>query len=170
MATFYPQSPDGLLALHGVGLRKLDQYGDQFLAVIRAYCAERGLAEKPWQARELARVARTPSRPGGRTQQIGALFAAGQNIDDICASLGFVRSTIVGHLARFQQGGGALDPARLLASVRLSPEDRTRALAAFDACGTEYLSPVYQALGGAVPYEELHVLRLYLNATAAKRP
>ncbi len=50
MAACLPQSSQSLLAIHGVGQRKLEAYGERFIELIRAYCAERGLAERPRQA------------------------------------------------------------------------------------------------------------------------
>ncbi len=47
MATYFPQSEQSLLAIHGVGSRKLEQHGAAFLEAIRAYCSEQGLAERP---------------------------------------------------------------------------------------------------------------------------
>jgi len=39
-------------------------------------------------------------------------------------------------------------------------------LAVFHQLGHEWLGPVHDALGGSVPYEELHLLRLYLKCRA----
>jgi ATP-dependent DNA helicase RecQ len=163
MATYFPHSPASFLALHGVGLRKLDQYGDQFLAVIRDYCAEKGLTGQPRPVSPSHATKRT-RRPGRRTQEVVGLFAAGLPVEEICAQLGVGRYTIISHLARHLDGGGALTAARLLASSQLMPDERARALTAFDACGFERLAPIFEELGGAVPYEELHLLRLYVRA------
>lgn len=40
--------------------------------------------------------------------------------------------------------------------------ERARVLIAFERLGRERLTPVHEALSGAVRYEELHLLRLYL--------
>ena len=47
--------------IHGVGERKLAQYGERFLALIRAYCAEHHLAERP-------RIETRDRPPAGRWQ------------------------------------------------------------------------------------------------------
>ena len=64
MATYLPQSPESFLGIHGVGQRKLAQYGEPFLAAIRAYCAERGLRERSKPA--------TSAAPRGNRSQPGA--------------------------------------------------------------------------------------------------
>lgn len=46
MAIYYPQSRDTFAQMQGVGAVKLERYGDVFLAVIGAYCRERGIGER----------------------------------------------------------------------------------------------------------------------------
>ena len=70
MAACFPQTPASFLAIHGVGQRKLAQYGEPFLAAIRAYCAEHGLANGPKRPRRprpnAGRLAREPHGRGRR--------------------------------------------------------------------------------------------------------
>ena len=42
MATLLPETPAGLARVHGVGERKLQDYGDRFLAEIGVYLSEAG--------------------------------------------------------------------------------------------------------------------------------
>jgi len=51
-------------------------------------------------------------------------------------------------------------------SSTLSPKGREGVLAVFSQLGHEALGPVHDALGGSVPYEELHLLRLCLKCRA----
>ena len=158
MATYCPQTPERLLDMDGVGRVKLERYGDAFLAVLRAYCAAHGLAERP----------KAPHAPpvltGGlakrRFVEVGELFAAGHSVAQLQAQYGVQRSTIMGHLARFQQEGGAVDGERVRAASTLTPEQQAQVLALFDELGAQYLPPVFEALGGTIPYEELHVMRV----------
>ncbi len=73
MATFFPASPHSLLAVHGIGEHKAAQYGAAFLAAIRTYCSQNGLAERPRPAnRPPVPVGRHPPAIGGRPVQRGA--------------------------------------------------------------------------------------------------
>ncbi len=72
------------------------------------------------------------------------------------------RGTILQLLQRFADEVKRLDAERVLGCSKLSATDRARALAAFRKLGHERLGPVHGALVGSVPYEELHLLRLYL--------
>jgi ATP-dependent DNA helicase RecQ len=96
-----------------------------------------------------------------RFQEIGELFAAGQSLEQVARHFDILPETVIQHLCRFHEAGGTLDPERLLAASRLPGPERARVLSAFERLGHERLAPVYEALSRAVPYQELHLLRLY---------
>jgi ATP-dependent DNA helicase RecQ len=158
LATYYPQSAERLLDINGVGRVKLERYGEPFLAAIREYCAAQGLKERPKMPH--APAAFTGGLAKRRFVEVGDLFASGLSIEQIQSQYGVQRSTVVGHLATYQREGGAVDVERVRATSRLSPEEQQRVCAVFDELGPHALSPVFEALGGAIPYEELHVMRL----------
>jgi ATP-dependent DNA helicase RecQ len=159
MATCFPQSEGSFLAIHGVGRHKLAQYGERFLAAIRAYCAERGIVERPKTVTATAN-ARETVIPGSRTEEVGRLFAAGHTVAEIQAMFGVTRGTVVQHLARCVLAGQRFAPERIRELSALNQEDQARALAEFATHGTERLKPVFEALGEAIPYDELHILRM----------
>ena len=97
-----------------------------------------------------------------RFQEIGQLFAAGQSLEQIAQHYSILPETVIQNLCRFHESGGSLDPERLLAASRLPAPERARVLRAFERLGHQRLTPVYEALAGAVPYDELHLLRMYL--------
>lgn len=162
MATFFPQTAQRLLDVSGVGQIKLERHGAAFLAVLREYCAAHGLAERPKAPH--APPTLTGSLAKRRFLEVGELFAAGWSVQELQTHYGVQRSTILGHLGRFQQQGGAVDSEQVRAASTLTPEQQAHVLALFDELGAEALSPTFQALNGAVPYEELHVMRVvYLS-------
>ena len=65
MSTFFPQSPDSMLKVSGIGGAKLDKYGSVFIGLIREYCEPRGIARK----------CRAPS-PHYRGRKTAVLFEA----------------------------------------------------------------------------------------------
>jgi ATP-dependent DNA helicase RecQ len=98
-----------------------------------------------------------------RWKEVGSRFASGETVESLCLQYGVVRATILNHLCRFVAFGGTLAPGRVLDLCRMPDEQRAGALDALAELGEERLTPVFEALNGAVPYEELHVLRLYLR-------
>jgi ATP-dependent DNA helicase RecQ len=160
MATYYPQSRASFLAIGGVGERKLAEYGERFLALITAYCAERGLKERPHPG---AAAAASASKPftGTRAAEAGQLFAEGKSALEIQGIFGIGPRTLVNHLYNYVQSGHPLPADRILALSGLSEAEKTATIAAFDELGTDRLRPVFDALGESVSYDELHIIRLY---------
>ncbi len=156
MATYFPQSPASFLAIHGVGGRKLAQHGDRFLAEIRAYCVAKGLSERTRQPDAPG----SGRRPGGSAQEIGELFAAGHSVEALQDLFTVTRGTIVQHLGRCVWAGQRFAPERIREISTLTPEDQARVLAEIATRGPERLKPIFEALGEAIPYEELHIMRM----------
>jgi ATP-dependent DNA helicase RecQ len=155
MAALLPQDEGQFLDIHGVGELKLAKYGRDFLEVIGK---DRGSVAATTQP------GITPLKgvvTGSRAQQIGSRFLGGQTIEQIAAFFQIEPATVVEHLYRFQETGGKYDPSRVLCQSKLPGSDQARVFALFERLGKDRLSPIYQALGGAVPYQELHLLRLY---------
>jgi ATP-dependent DNA helicase RecQ len=173
MATYYPQSPQRLLDMHGVGQRKLTAYGDRFLEVIRTYCSGKGYAERVKRGEASARQ-HTLTNPDEerrpRWREVGEAFAAGQTVEELMALYNVKQSTVAAHLGQYIRSGGTLDPARILAMSKLSKEEQERVLKLMTELGPERLSPIFEVLGGAISYEALHVMRTYYSSASQGLP
>jgi ATP-dependent DNA helicase RecQ len=143
--------------MYGVGQQKLKKYADEFLPIIQAYCREHRITEK-----EKPVVSRPVSSGGDRITAVATLYNNGHTIADIAAQFGVKPRTVIGHLWKAAQTGVALRPDGFLAASQLPPETQQRVIAAFAELGTGFLRPVYEALDGAVDWDELHLLRLYV--------
>lgn len=161
MARHFPQSPEGLLTIHGVGQQKLNTYGEAFLEVLREYCTEHGIAEQV-RAGAPPPPPSSPSR-GQRCETVGRLFNQGKSLPELESQLGIQRRTLVQHLNDYVQTGGELDPERVLAACSLSDSEREAAVRAFEELGVERLRPVFDRLGERVPYDELHLVRILVR-------
>ena len=157
MATYYPQSTSGLLAVYGLGGRKLEQHGERVLNLMRAYCGERNLPEKH-HSPDVTVAGQTVK---GRPHEVGELFAAGNSASALQAMYGVKQSTIVEHLYACARSGQTFSPQRILELSELSAEDQARVLASMAELGADRLRPIYDALGETVPFEQLHIMRLY---------
>ena len=153
MAQRQPQTPEQFLGVHGVGELKLANYGQQFLDLIRGHGA--GAPAPPPSDLEIKRL------PSKRMEQIAERFKGGQTVEQIAADYQIHPETVIQHLQRFQSSGGTLDPKKVLRESKLEVSEQAQVFEAFQRIGPERLGPVYQALAGAVAYQELHLLRLY---------
>jgi ATP-dependent DNA helicase RecQ len=159
MSTYYPQSPERLLDISGVGQVKARQYGETFLAIIREYCREHALPER------LKEVQRITDDSGRRYVFIGEAFNSGQSVQYLMQRYQVTVGTILDHLARYAAAGHTLRRSdEFMALTTASPDQQIAAFAAFDELGITYLKPVFEKLDGSVSYDELKILRLgYLS-------
>lgn len=193
MAAYLPQNRDSLAKIHGVGSVKLDQYGDEFLAVITEYAQARGLAARMPNTqtgfeRQPSAIRSRLARLGIETPEDGQssaeeqiqnpsvalkestygrtrrLLAQGFSIEQAAEERDLSANTIVAHIESLVQNGISVD---LL--PHLPPEERIeRIKAAFELGGIDTaLAPVKKALGDDCSYVEIKLVRAFLIQQAA---
>ena len=165
MATYFPQSTPAFMAINGVGEVKMGKYGQPFQDAIRAYCVEQGLQKraKPTAPQLGMSTSRGEKR---RFEEVGELFADGHSVDELQAVYGVKRGTIINNLTTYLRAGGRVDPQRVRTASALSPAQQEQVLAQLDELGANALRPVFDAFDGTVPYDELHIMRLYYLCAA----
>ena len=165
MATYFPRTPAELGQIYGVGQHKLEEYAPLFLPVIQDYCREHDIEPDSKPASQSS----TRTSPSGqqRTETVWEQFQAGKTISAIAADLGFTEKTILKHLKKAHEAGQELRVDGLKDVSELTKDEEHRVIAAFDECGAEYLRPVFDALGGRVSYDELHLWRLIYQVEVA---
>ena len=188
MAAYFPQSRDSLSQIHGVGSVKLDQYGDEFLAVITEYAQARNLTDRmpalqtgferqPSAIRSrLARHEIDTSEDGQSSSEeqiqnpsvarkestygrTRRLLAQGFSIEQAADERDLSENTIVAHIEALVQNGISVD-----LRPHLPPEERIeRIKAAFELGGLDTsLTPVKKALGDDCTYNEIRLVRAFL--------
>jgi ATP-dependent DNA helicase RecQ len=160
MATFFPQSKESLLKIHGVGLGKLEKYGTVILDVIRLYCETHQLHERPKTDHRTATISSSKGQKR-RHVVIGEAYNSGRSIGQIMAEFGIKQGTVLDHLYNYLQEGHALRSDELLGLSTIPSDQQTTIMEAFDRLGSQYLKPVFEALEETVSYEEIKILRLY---------
>ncbi|HEX8996026.1 MAG TPA: DNA helicase RecQ [Ktedonobacterales bacterium] len=189
MAQRRPITERQFASIPGVGARKVEAFAWSFLQPIRAFCDERGL--DPWpeehmQARASSarttdtedssstthgrrrydradRAARDSERRGDAAKlptarQTLALFQSGFSLEEIAEQRNLAPTTIVGHLCDAMSAGEDIDLSRIL------PPERLRSIIdAFERLGDTPLSPVKEALGDTVSYDDLRLARAALR-------
>ena len=109
MARQKPTTPDALRNVSGVGERKLQLFGKQFLEAITNYV--RGKAEGG-------------GKPKGSTQLLTLdLFNRGMSLDEIAAERQLTSASIVSHLVQLAKGGYDIDLDTLLNEL-VTPTER----------------------------------------------
>lgn len=157
MATYLPHTPESFGTMHGVGQAKVARFAEIFLPIIVAYCRERDLEERPKQGK--AKVVRVGTMKS-RADEVGELFYAGHSLDQIANHFNVKRQTVVNNLAKYIDGDNLVDMDRLIDESTLDSAQQQAILAAFDEHGAAALRPIFEALGGKVEYDEIHLWRV----------
>ncbi len=168
MATYFPQSRETLLDIHGVGAVKCDKYAASFIPIIETFCRERSFAErpkKPYRASPVnLRTVKNAQSGKPRHIHVGDIFNSGRSIEEIMDIFNIKQTTVIEHLNKYVIQGHKLRCGEIFTISRLPEDQKKVVLKAFDKCGCEYLKPAFDALNGAVSYDELKILRLYYLA------
>ena len=158
MARSYPTMPAEFRRIPGVGEQKLKDFAETFLSAISEY-----LKTNPRLifAPALAVTPPPPRRRALNESEAETLrrFRAGESIDEIARARGFVRNTILSHLALAVEAG-----APLTAEEVFTAEQRQEMGAAFARAGTRGLTGIRDLLGGKYEVGELRVFRALTSA------
>ncbi|MCG2777198.1 MAG: DNA helicase RecQ [Desulfobacterales bacterium] len=160
MATFFPQTGDTLLDIHGVGTVKCEKYGFHFLSIIKEYCHAHQIEERPKRKRKAETSARASIRKK-RYIVIGEAYNSGHSVNKIMTDYNIKQGTVIDHLFKYLQEGNAVRSDELLALSTIPPDQKTLVTKTFEMLGPDLLKPVYDAFHGEVNYDELKILRLY---------
>ena len=163
MAAIYPQDESEFSDIYGVGRLKLEQYGRQFIGLIRDYVAANNITiyRTSTQRARRNRVASSPQRISlSPTHDITKqMLAQGLNLDEIAEARGVARTTIVGHIERIFNSGEFVDVSQIAPTRdRLMEIEKV-----FEEVGNTLLAPAKKRLGDRFDYEELRLARLYIN-------
>jgi ATP-dependent DNA helicase RecQ len=168
MATYFPQSRENLLDIHGVGAVKCDRFGATFLAIIDRYCRENDIEERPkrpHKTRPDSPKKRSTGKSGKpRHIHVGEIFNSGRSLEEVMDIFNIKQATAIDHLIKYVMEGFALRSDEIFSLSTLPMDQKNVVLKAFDECGSEYLKPAFDALNGEVSYSDLKLLRLYYLA------
>jgi len=156
MARVRPGSASALLGIRGVGERKLADLGPTFLELIANYCHAQ---ELPLDAARSSRPHRERVRkPNDAKETAFELFANGASVEQVTTRTGRALGTTWGYLAEFIQNHRpeGLEPW-------INSKTYRAIVDAVNDLGTGSLQPVFERLGGKVPYEQIRLVVAHLN-------
>ena len=158
MAHYLPQSSESFLRISGVGNAKLEEYGPDFLAVVRDHARANDLVERP-NSSTRDRPSHQAPKAGSTYDETNRLLDQKLDIAEIARRRGLAESTILGHIERLADFGGQPDIDHLLPYA----ERFARIESAFRESGSPFLAPVLESLGPDFSYQELSLVRLRLR-------
>lgn len=154
LSTYFPQDMESMKQIYGMGQRKLERYGKQFLEAVIAHCTAHNIKSfrKPDRERQ-GRVAAPASDTYAKTLE---LCRQGLTLEDIARTRGLAAGTIVSHIEKLLMQGEDIAIDRLV-----STEKQRAIVQCMDALGSVYLTPLKERLGDGYSYEELRLVRAH---------
>ena len=156
MAYFVPQSRESFSRITGVGANKLEEYGEIFVKHIRESAEQHGLEER--ERTSEPRKSRSVRRPGSTYAKTLGLLRQGLTLNEIATQRGLSPGTVIGHLERLAAHGERIDVSR-----QLEPERFDSIRQEIERSETSWLSEIRDALGDGYSYDEIRLVRLYLQ-------
>ena len=125
MARYLPRTARELEQIKGMGVAKIEKYGQQFLDIINNYCEENGLASvihekedsRPSRKKKTTQPKEKAAKKESSHSETFRLFSEGSSIESIAAQRGLQPATIANHLLPYVQSrqvelDAVLDPAK----------------------------------------------------------
>jgi ATP-dependent DNA helicase RecQ len=135
MATDMPVTTNQFLGISGVGMNKTDQYGEEFMEVIRQFKA-------------LAKPKKIPT-----ALETFVLYKEGLNPEEIAAKRALQVTTIYSHLSQLYTEGKDIELEKLVAKAVV---DKVRVV--FNELNREIaLKPIFERLDETVSYEKIRM-------------
>jgi len=154
LARVRPASEATLLGIRGIGQTKLEALGAEVLDHIRGYCAAHDLSvEAAVGTRPLRERSATPRPPSAQRVTASQMYAAGASLDAVAAATGRTPGTALQYLVEYLDA----EP-RTNIDTWVSPEVQSQVAAAITIVGDAYLRPLFDHLGGNVPYEQIRIV------------
>lgn len=163
MATYFPQSSGSFLKIAGVGERKLEQYGQDFMQAIGHYAREHNISEKP-KYNLFGRMRQRLVKILDKESTYAAtkiLLSKKLSLKVIAQKRGLTEQTIVSHLEKLIKAGEKLDIDYLK-----PPDDRLQKIKeAFQKTQSDSLSQVKEILGDDFSYTELRLASVFFRTS-----
>lgn len=147
MAQIQPKSLPEFAKISGVTEHKLNQYGEEFISEIRAFCQEQKLPVP------------LPSQSNMITLQF---YQQGLGIEAIAAQRNLKTSTIYTHLSELIEMNQPVDLDRFVLPVK-----QEIILKAIQTCGAESLTTLRENLGESYSYDEIKLVRAWWRREAS---
>jgi ATP-dependent DNA helicase RecQ len=157
MAEQQPTDRKDFAKLSGVGAKKLEQYADDFIAIILDHHLKYPPAEVTESTPSKVKQEATPKSKLSKAstqRETLAMYENGLDIDEIARDRGLKPATVWTHLVQLIEAGYAINCDRLVA-----PERQTVIYEALDAIGGDSLRNLFEHLREEYSYDEIKIIR-----------
>ncbi|MGI6423919.1 MAG: DNA helicase RecQ [Tepidanaerobacteraceae bacterium] len=160
MAAYMPQNQEEFFRIKGVGKKKYDSYGEEFINLINEYIVEEGLdvGEIRRQLIDTITAASSIDRlkedtETNRYEQTYNFYLKGLSLKEIALERNLTQNTIINHLSRCEKQGKTIDWSRFI-----EPEKEEQIIEMIEKVGNEKLKPIKEALPQDITYEDIRLV------------
>jgi len=157
MAASFPINKEEFLNISGVGLKKFENYGEDFIAVIANYCDEKEIAIEASKKKNIihVEVEEAPNTENlDRYELTYRYYEEGLCIDEMAQKRDMGKKTIIKHLQKCEAKGLIVDWDRFIDDA-LKEEKILRAI---EQVGLEKLKPIKELLPEDISYDDIHIV------------
>ena len=147
MASFFPKDRASMLMIKGVGEKKYESYGEQFLSVISEYTEENNIVQNKIEKKEIIR-----EDLQDRYQETYNCYLEGLSLSEIADKRNFSESTIAEHLSKCERDGKLVDWDRFIDRIK-----EEKILETINELGLEKLKPIKEALPDDFTYTDIKI-------------
>jgi uncharacterized protein YpbB len=141
-----------LKTIKGIGQAKINQFGNEIIAMIRDYCFDQKIAPVQAEINVPEKKEKTPSA----TISLN-MFESGKTIEEIAAERSLTKSTIEGHLAPFI-GTGELSVNKFIREDQLK-----KILTIIESHPDKPMGEIKNIMGDTVTWNELRFVGQHLK-------
>lgn len=154
MATYFPASDEGFMAINGVGRHKLNTYGRKFMALIAEFCQREGIVQKA--STQEPKEKKQPSEALNISiNESVKLFLARKSLEEIAHLRSLVVNTIVEHIAQAVEQGKIDTTFDYTHAVSKAHQEAIANVIAEVGC--ELLKPIKEKLSDEISYHEIRL-------------
>lgn len=160
MAAYMPQNQEEFFKIKGVGKKKYDSYGKEFINLINEYIVEEGLDVSEIRRQLIDTVTADSSidrlkedTETNRYEQTYNCYLKGLSLKEIALERNLTQNTIINHLSRCEKQGKTIDWSRFI-----EPEKEEQIIEMIEKVGNEKLKPIKEALPQDITYEDIRLV------------
>lgn len=156
MAAYFPQDKEAFLKIKGVGDKKYENYGKDFINLIKIYCNEKGLSSiKQIKEEQAVKAKRDLNKENklDRYELTYNCYLERLSLNEIAEKRELTVSTILNHLEKCEKDGREIEWERFI-----DDKKEKVILKVINDIGAEKLKPIKEALPNDFSYDDIKIV------------
>ncbi len=149
MATYFPRTKEEFLQVKGVGTKKYESYGEQFMEIIKNYTVNKGIDNSKIERK----IIELPRKTQENNKDTYEYYLEGLSLEEIANERNLTVGTILRHLEKCHNNGQIVDWSRFVDSNK-----EEEILSVINEIGVERLKPIKEALTDDISYDDIRMV------------